>query len=577
MKKKQVKTQNIIQLVLLLAVVILINLISHFVYHRFDLTEEKRYTLTPSTKNFLTEMTDVIYIKVYLEGKNLPGGFRRLQKATKELMDEFKVNAGANLEFEFINPSESPDGITRNEVYQQLAMDGHIYFNVQVEDRDGGTSTIPVFPSAMVSFRAHGQQLDRPVNLFQGSSTGQVNDAIINRAVENLEYEFVSAMRVVTREMVPSVAMLQGHGELDELESLSLFNALSMFYRVERVNMNMQLNSLADFDAILVADPDSSFPERDKFIIDQFIMHGGKALWCVDAVKVQMNELADSNEIMSRSNAINIGDMLFDYGVKINSSLIQDLQCAFIPVYPDDGAGVTLEQQMVPFFYLPLITPRQDNPITRNLNMLKMDFVSPIDTIGDNPNIRKTVLLNSSNRSRILRQPVRVALDVFSEKPDVSRFPMENLPVAVLLEGKFPSFYQNRLPEQWVNNELYEVLDESKVATKMIVISDGDIARNFVSYQNGQAQANRLGWDRYMGQMFGNKDFLLNCMNYLLDDEGVMGVRSREVQLRLMQYEEITDHRLKWQLINVIIPVALAMFFGILYTWRRRKKYGRKI
>ncbi|MCD6347038.1 MAG: gliding motility-associated ABC transporter substrate-binding protein GldG [Bacteroidales bacterium] len=577
MKKRQVKAQNITQLVLLLAVVILINLISYFVFHRFDLTEEKRFTLAPTTKSFLKNLDDVIFVKVYLEGDNLPAGFRRLQKATEELMDEFRVYAGTNLEFEFVNPSESSDPQTRREVYDQLAKDGHMYFNVKVEDKDGGTSTIPIFASAMISYRTHGQQLDRPINFFQGSSTNQINDGTINRAVENLEYEFISAMRVVTRERVPRIAMIKGHGELTDIQSLGLFNALSIFYRVDRVKIDMQLDALKDYDAIIIADPDSAFRERDKFIIDQFIMNGGKVLWCVDAIKVDMNLLADTNEIISRGNPVKIGDMLFDYGVKINSSLIQDLQCAFIPIFPDNGAGEQMQEQMVPFFYFPLITPRQDNPITRNLNMIKMDFVSPIDTVGENPDIKKTVLLNSSNRSRILRHPVRVALDVFAERPDVSRFPMKNLPVAVLLEGKFTSFYQNRLSEQWVNNNVYKVLDESRVPTKMIVISDGDVARNFVSYRNGQPQANRLGWDRYMKQMFANQDFLLNCMNYLLDDEGVMGVRSREVQLRLMQYEQITTHKLKWQLINMIFPVALAIIFGIFYALIRRNKYTKKI
>ncbi len=575
MKKKQYKTQNIFQLVMLLAAVALINLIANFVSHRFDLTEEKRFTLAPTTKSFLTELEDVIYIKVYLEGENLPSGFQRLQKATGELMEEFRVHAGSNIEYEFINPSENPDRGTRREVYEQLANDGHMFFNVQVEDKDGGTTTVPVFPSAMISYRAHGQQLERPVNFFQASSTNQINDGTINRAVENLEYEFISAMRFVSREMVPRVAFIQGHGELNDVESMSLFNALSIFYRVERVKIDMQLNALDEYDAIVVADPDSTFRERDKFIIDQFLMRGGRALWCVDAVKVNINDLVDTTEVLSRVNAINLGDMLFHYGTRINTSLIQDLQCAMMPAFPDEADGAATEPVMVPFFYFPLISPNQNHPITRNLNLVKMDFVSPIDTVGENPNVKKTVLLSSSNHSKILRQPVRVGLDIFAEKPDVTRFPMEHLPVAVLVEGKFESFYKDRLSEQWTNNEFYEVLDESREPSKMIVISDGDVARNFVSFKNGQPLANKLGWDRYMGMMFGNKDVLLNCMNYLLDDEGVMGVRSREVKLRLMQYEEITDNRVKWQLVNVLVPVLLTIIFGILYTFIRRRKFSK--
>ncbi|MCK5820548.1 MAG: gliding motility-associated ABC transporter substrate-binding protein GldG [Bacteroidales bacterium] len=576
MKKRQVRTQNIIQLLLLLVVVVLINLISHFVNHRFDLTQEKRYTLAPTTKNFLKDLDDVIYVKIYLEGNNLPAGFRSLQKATAELMDEFRVYSGTNLEFEFINPSESPDPTTRDEIYQQLAGDGMMYFNVTVDLDNGSTANIPVFPSAMISYRTHGQQFDRPVNFFQGSSSNKINDETINRAIESLEYEFISAMRVISREMVPRVAMITGHDELTELESNSLFIALSSFYRVEYINIENQLNALDEFNAIIVADPKSSFSEQDKFIIDQFIMRGGKVLWMVDAVKVDMNVLADTNEVMSSSNGISLGDMLFDYGVKVNSTLIQDIQCAALPVN-SASEGQAPQWQPVPFFYFPLISPNQENPITRNLNMIKMEFVSPLDTVGEDPEIKKTVLLSSSNHTRIRRQPVRVSFDDVNERPDLSRFPMRHLPVAVLLEGRFNSFYQNRLAEQWTENEFYEVLDSSQTPTKMIVIGDGDVGRNYVSYQTGQPRPQMLGYDRFYKYLYSNKDFLLNCMNYLLDDVGVMGVRSREVQLRLMQYEEITEKKLKWRLINLIVPVVLVLIFGIIYSIIRKKKYAKKI
>jgi len=276
MKKKQVKRQNILQLILLLAIVGLLNLISQYVFHRFDLTQEKRYTLSPATKNFLKELDDVIFLKIYLEGNNMPAGFLRLQKATKELMDEFRIYAGTNLQYEFINPSESPDRQTRQEVYEQLANDGLMYFNVQDQTADGTTTTIPVFPAAMVSYMAHGQQLERPVNFFSNATSNDINDGTINRIIENLEYEFIASMRVVTRERVPKIAMLQGHGELDEYESAGLFNAVSMFYLVERVTIDKKLNALDEYDALIIADPVERFPDEEKFIVDQFIMRGGR-------------------------------------------------------------------------------------------------------------------------------------------------------------------------------------------------------------------------------------------------------------------------------------------------------------
>ena len=574
MKKKQVKRQNIIQLILLLVLVGLINLISHFVHHRFDLTQEKRFTLASTTKSFLEELDDVVFIKIYLEGDNLPAGFRRLQKSVLELMDEFRIYSGTNVEFELFNPSESGDAQTRSEVYNELVQDGLMYFNVMVDQEDGSTATVPVFASAMVSYRAHGQQFDRPVNFFQGNSTGRISDETINRAIENLEYEFVSAMRVITRERVPRVAMIQGHGELDEMESYSLFTALSTFYRVEYLDIDGKLHALDDFSAIIVADPIERFDDQDQFIIDQFILRGGRVLWLVDAVKVDMNVLADTSEVMSEGNGVRLGDMLFSYGVKINPTLVQDLQCMQLPVNMA-AEGQAPNWQPVPFYYFPLVSANQNHPVTRNLNLIKFEFASPLDTVGENPNLKKQVLLTSSDYARIRRQPVRVSFDDVDAQPELSRFPMQNLPLAVLVEGKFTSYFKNRLADQWLNNEVYDVLEEATEPAKMIVIGDGDVARNYVSYTEGRPRPHVLGYDRFYDHLYANKDFLLNCMNYLLDDEGVMGVRTREVRLRLMQYEEITAGRAKWVWINLFGPVVLVAIFGTLYLIIRRKKYTR--
>lgn len=561
---------------MLLILVILINIVSHFVHHRFDLTQEKRYTLAETTKTFLEELDDVVFIKIYLAGDNLPAGFRRLQKSLIELMDEFRVYAGSHVEYELFNPSESPDPSTRNEVYEELARDGMMYFNVTVEGDDGSSSTMPVFASAMVTYRAHGQQFDRPVNFFQGNSSRQINDATINRAIENLEYEFTSAMRVITRERVPRVAMIQGHGELDEMESYSLFTALSTFYRVEYVEIEGKLHALDEYSAIIIADPKESFNNQDQFIIDQYILRGGRVLWLVDAVKADMNVLADTSEVMSTGNPVRLGNMIYNYGVQINPTLVQDLQCVQLPVNMA-AEGQAPNWQPVPFYYFPLISANPDHPITRNLNLIKMEFASPLDTVGEHPEIRKEILLTTSEYTRIRRQPVRVSFDDITTAPDLSRFPMRHLPVAVLLEGRFTSYFRNRLADEWINNELYEVLEESKVPTRMIVIGDGDVARNFVSYTDGEPRPHVLGFDRFYDHVYANKDLLLNCMNYLLDDEGVMGVRTREVRMRLLDYEEMTIRQNRWKVINLVVPVLLVALLAIVYLLLRRRKYTRRI
>ena len=576
MEKKQVKRQNILQLILLLVMVGLLNLISHYVFHRFDLTQEKRFTLASSTKSFLRDMDDVVFMRVYLEGDKMPAGFQRLQKATKELLDEFRRYAGNNLQYEFINPSASEDMKTNREVWDQLAQDGLMYFNVTSQAADGSEVSSPVFPAAMVSFSMHGQQFDRPVNFFKGSSSNRINDETINRAVENLEYEFISAMRVITREMVPGIAIIEGHGELDQYEIASLTNALDDFYRVERVKIDEKLNALDDYDAIIVADPKEKISDKDQYIIDQFIMRGGKSLWLVDAAKVDLNEIAYERETMSKGNPVSIGPMLFHYGAKINSVFVQDVQCAVIPVDISTAESEEPEWNLVPYVYFPLVAPRQDNPISRNLNLIRFEFASTVDTVGNDPGVRKTVLLNSSNNSRFLRQPVRISTDIFAERIDAADFPYENLPLAVLLEGKFQSFFKNRLSDEFVESDLVKVLDESARPTKMIVIGDGEVAKNYVLKEGDQRRIQPLGFDRFSGRTFGNRDFLLNCMNYLLDDEGVMGVRSREVRLRLMDYDQITSNKLRWQLINLLVPVLLVVIFGIIYFVLRKRKYARK-
>jgi len=263
-------------------------------------------------------------------------------------------------------------------------------------------------------------------------------------------------------------------------------------------------------------------------------------------------------------------------GPEINQIFVQDLQCAMIPVNTAANEEETPTWDPRPYVYFPLVAPRQDNPITRNLNLIRFEFVSRVDTVGVDPNIKKSVLLTSSKNSRYIRQPARISTDIFAEQLESSRFPHADIPIAVLLEGKFQSFYRNRLSEDFTESDLVEVLDESVKRTKIIVVGDGDVARNFVLGEGSQRRMHPLGYDRYMERTFGNQDFLLNCMNYLLDDEGVMGVRSREVRLRLMEFDELTVNRVRWQLINLLVPILLVVIFGLVYIIIRKRKYSRK-
>jgi ABC-2 type transport system permease protein len=574
MNKKKVKRQNILELVLLLVVVILINLVGNFVYHRFDLTQEKRFTISQGTKDYLKGLKDIVYIKVYLGDEKLPAGFKRLQKATRELLDDFKVYGKNNIEFTFINPSESPDPKTRNEVYDGLVKDGLDYYNVQSQQTDGSKTQQVIFPDAIMTYRQHGQEYERVVNFFKGSFTNSIDDESINKSIETLEYEFITGIRTVSRENTPTVGFLEGHGELDAYQSASLSRAIGDFYVVKRVKLEEKLNALDECQAIVIADPTQTFSEKDKFIIDQFIMRGGKVLWLVDAVKVDMGALANQRETFGEINQVNLGDMIYSYGARINSSVVQDYQCALIPVnVAPEGSEPKFQLAYFPFF--PIVMGRNDNPISRNIDPVKFDFVSPIDTVGEDPKVKKSILLTTSDRSRIIRPPIRVSMDIFEEKPDPSKYSLSHLPLAVMMEGEFTSHYKNRLMPDFVNNNVFKVFDKSQKPTKMIVVADGDCARNIVKEQNGKYMTQPLGYDQYTRTTFGNKEFLLNCVNYLLDDSGVMALRNREVKVRLLDRVRITKQREFWQIFNVGLPIVLIALFGLVYLWIRKRKYAK--
>lgn len=576
MDKKKVKRQNILELILLLIVVVLVNLVGYYAYHRFDLTQEKRYTVSAGTKDYLKELKDVVYIKVFLGDKNLPAGFRRLQKATRELLDEFKVYGKQNIEFEFVNPSESPDQKTRTENYDALAKDGLLYFNVNSQQSDGSKTLQVIFPGAIMTYRQHGQEYERVVNFFQGNLSGNITDASINKSIETLEYEFISGIRTVSRENTPTVGFIEGHGELDQYQVARLARAIGDFYVVKRIEIAEQVSALDGCQAIVIADPKTRFSEKDKFIIDQFIMRGGKVLWLVDAVKVDMGLLASANETMGEINsAVNLGDMIYSYGARINSNLIQDYQCALMPVNVAPEGAEQPKMQFAYFPFFPLVMGRQDNPISRNINPVKFDFVSSIDTVGEDPKVRKSIILASSDQSRIIRSPIRVSMDIFSEKLDPSRFSMRNLPVAVLMTGEFTSHYKNRLMPDFINNNVFKVFDKSAVPTRMIVVADGDLARNLVSIKEGKYLTQPLGFDQYTKTTFGNREFLLNCVNYLLDDSGVMLLRNREVKVRLLDRVKITGEGNFWKLFNVGLPILIIMIFGLVYMIIRKHKYSK--
>jgi ABC-2 type transport system permease protein len=563
MFNKSNKKRDITALGLAIIILILLNFLGSFVFHRFDLTSEKRYTLSDATKKIVSELNDVVYVKVYLEG-DFPSGFKRLRNETKEMLDEFRAYSNDNIEYQFINPSQSADKKEQNEIYKQLYDKGLQPTNLEVKE-ESGTSQQILFPGAIVSYKGR----EMPWQLLK-TQMGQSSEGQLNNSIQALEYEFASCIRNLTTPIRPEIGFIEGHGELDTLSLNDIKNALGEFYLLKRVKINAQLNALSGLKAIIIAKPDTSFSEKDKFIIDQFVMNGGKILWAIDPLYTSIDSLRKSGGTMALPFDLKLEDMFFKYGVRINPNMIMDMQSSAIPVNKA-FQGQQPRFELMPWMFSPLIMPTGNHPIVKNLDVIKIDFGSSIDTL-EAKGITKTILLNTSKFSKTLNSPVRVDMRMVNLKPDENQFRDSYRPVAVLLEGEFESLFKNRIPPQIANDSAIG-FKEKGIKTKMIVISDGDIIRNEVQYSSGKTYP--LGYDIYTQQTYGNKNFILNCVNYLCDDSGLISVRARELTLRLLDKKKVKNERLKWQIFNTGLPLLLLFLFGVIHNFIRKRKYTK--
>ncbi len=557
--KRSAKSQSIIRMVLLLGILVLVNVIAQFAFKRIDMTQEKRYSLSNSSKDLAKGLDDIVYFRIYLAG-DLPPGFLKLKNSLKEMLDEFRIYSNENIEYEFIDPSANPDEKQRVELYKQLSQKGLYPTNLE-ENEKGQQSQKIIFPGAIVNYRSQ----EIPMQILK-SKFGGNSDVMLNNSIENLEYEISTVLRKLSREKSTSIAFLRGHSELPTKKISDAANGLSDFYIVDTVNINGRLNALKDYKLLIIAKPDSAFDEKDKFVIDQFIMKGGRVLWLIDKLAMDMDSLEKRSTNVAIPLELNIDDMLFRYGVRINSDFVLDMQAAPIPVVTG-YVGNQPKQEIFPWFYYPLLSAESKNPIVNNLNMIKTEFASSIDTI-ETESVTKTVLLSSSKLSRLQMAPARVSLNILREKADPQMFNRRNVPVAVLLEGSFNSNYENRLPEAIATSKDIDFKSKSE-NTKMIVVSDGDVIASYVS-KKGNVYP--LGYDRFTRQTFGNKSFILNCIDYLCDNNGVLELRSKEIKLRLLDPAKI-EEPLFIQWLNVILPTIMIIIFGMIFSFIRKRKF----
>lgn len=561
------KKRNIIQLVLAIASILIISYISSIVYWRIDLTSEKRFTLSNVTKNTLKELNDIVYIKIYLDG-DMPIGFKRMQKSLKETLDEFRVYSKENIQYEFINPSESTDQKVRDALYKDLYHKGLEPTNIQVRDKEGGNSQKIIYPGAIISFK--GKEI--AVNLLHNNPalSGEEN---LNLSVQNFEFNLIDAIIKLRTDKLPKLAFILGHGELDQYETGDIDKKLSEYYDTYRVEINGDITALDPYKVIIIPGPTKPVPEADKLVIDQYIMKGGKVLWFVDPVSINVDSLSHGATTLAFINQHNLDDQLFRYGIRLYPSLIQDIQCALIPVNTS-LAGQEPKFSSFPWVYYPQLSTSGNNPITRNLNMIRTQFISPIDTVGGDSRLKKTILLTTSPYSRTLNAPMLVSLAEISRSPIQREYNRSNIPVAVLVEGTFESVFNNRPISKYNHGNPFE-FKPSSVYNRMIVVSDADVIRNDVHRRADGAYISPLGFDRFTKQTFGNKDLVVNMVKYLDDDIGLMSLRTRDFKLRMLDKKRIIEYRFAWQLFNLLLPSALLIIGGLIWLFIRKQKFAK--
>ncbi len=563
---KNIKLRSLFQFVAIVFLVMIGSIAGSLLRIRLDLTEDKRYTLSEPTRKVLSGVKSDIFVQIYLDGE-MPIPFKRLKRSVREMLDEFRIASGRKVDYSFINPSAGDNAKQREAQYESLISKGLNPFKIYAGDAEGGSSQKIIFPGMIVNYNG----IEVPVNFLKNNQSVSAEENLLH-STEGLEYEMIQTIATLSSDTIYRVAFIEGHDELPEIEVADITMNLAKFFTIDRGAINGTPGILDKYAAVIIASPEKEFTENDKFVLDQYIMNGGKVIWLIDVVKVNSDSLV-YGETVALYRPLNIEDQLFRYGARINPVVIQDLDCMIIRLALMSGGA---RQQFVPapWFYFPKLTPSQNHPVTRNLNKVKGEFASSVDTVGLDKNIRKTVLLATSAYSRALSPPLVISLKEAETTPDEREFNKSHLPVALLLEGRFPSAFRNRITDNLIKNQSFKVKTESS-QTKMIVIADGDIIRNEVRRVGTTETPLTLGQDRYTSEIYGNRDFLVNCLNYLVDNNGIMELRSRELKLRLLDTAKIKKERLRWQVINIVGPVLIVILAVTIYRYLRKRKYTK--
>jgi gliding-associated putative ABC transporter substrate-binding component GldG len=542
-----------------------LNILAAHFHTRWDLTAEKRYTLTPGTKRLLRGLDSTVTIEVFLKG-DYPASFRQLAQSTQELLEEFREYGGQHIRFSFQRPGQGLTDSSRLAFQQSLVEKGIVPFNMQVqEDASQGYSEKLIFPGALLHYGSK----TIGINLLKNQG-GMNPQAAMNSSESLLEYQFANAIYRLQQKQPPLVGYMLGNGELLGAEVFDALTTIQSNYLLDTITLQYISHIPTDFDAVVFAKPENRFSDEDKLKIDQYVMNGGKVIWFIDQLNASLDSLQHQESFIAFDKGLNLEDILFRYGVRINQDLVQDMQCDFVPQVVD-GTG---QMQPLGFPYFPLLTPTGAHPIVKNMDLVLSHFASSIDTVKGG-NISKTVLLTTATNSRSVNTPVEVSWNSLRVKPNRRDFRKQFLPVAVLLEGHFTSLFHNRLDAQ-TQQAIQKATgtpfkNTSDSINKMIVVSDADIITNAFSQKSGPLQMGVNIYDQSM--VYANREFLLNSLGYLTNNAGIMDARSKELTLRLLDPEKIKTEKSKWQMICFIVPIGLILVFAVIFQFIRQRKF----
>ena len=570
--QKNKRLQSFIQFGLFLGVLILLNILANIrigttsLYSYLDLTEDGRYSLTGPTRSLLRELDDVVYVQVLLDGE-FPAGFKRLQRATQEMLDDFRGESGF-VEYSFEDPAKG----TIEEINQRreaYSKDGILPTSLRVKE-NSETSVKLIYPYAIFYYRGRSM----PVQLLENQVPGMPQEIVLNNSVGLLEYKFANAIQKLKTAIRKPVAFSTGHGELNPGQTADLERSLRQYYETGRLNLDSTTYISTDLAALIIAKPTQPFSEKDKFKIDQYIMNGGKVLWLIDKVAVSLDSL-NGGLFLPREFDLDLDDLLFRYGIRIQPNLVLDMQSTVIPLAVGSVGNAPQFDNFV-YPYHPIVVPASRHPIVKSVDGVNLAYASSLDTtVRTKTEVNKTILLSTSPQSRNQYLPIRMDFEFLKYKLDPNLFNKGRQAVAMALEGVFPSMYENRVTQsmrQSLQDLGQELLSES-IPNRMVVVTDGDIAKNKIDPRNNQVSP--LGFNEFDRQIYANKDFLLNAIEYLVDDIGLIEARGKEVKLRLMDMTKVEQERTSWQLLNLLIPLGFLLIFGLVFNWIRKRRFAK--